>query len=89
MKVRATKNGFYGGKYRYIGDVFVLVPIEGVSGPDRHRSKKTFTVDQQFSDVWMEKVDGRKISAPAADQQKQSESAPAGAGAPTGDEDVI
>lgn len=88
MKVRAIKNGFYGGKYRHAGEVFVLVAVEGVAGPDRHRSKKTFTVDQQFSPVWMEKVDGRKISAPAA-EQKPSDITPAGAGAPTGDEDVI
>ena len=90
MKVRAIKNGFYGGKYRYIGDVFTIVPVEGVAGPDKHRTKKVFTVEQQFSSSWMEKIDGKKVNAPIDEPKAQEPpTTPAGAGSPTGDEDVI
>ena len=88
MKVRATKNGFYQNMYRYAGDVFMLVPVEGFAGVGSSRKKVIVKPEEQFADSWMEKIDSKKVSAPVQEAPKAP--APAtGSGAPTGDDDVI
>lgn len=53
MKVQATALGYYGDKRIREGQVFEL--IERTIGDKEKR--RTITVDQQFSDKWMKKVD--------------------------------
>ena len=59
MKVRALGAsdmwvGFYNHVRRRGGDVFTLIPQEGL---DKDGKPKTITPDQQFSKRWMERVD--------------------------------
>jgi hypothetical protein len=49
MKVRAIKLGYYEHIRRRVGDVFELIPLKDSKG-------KTISIEQQFSDKWMEKV---------------------------------
>lgn len=65
LKVRAKALGYYGDIRRRQGDVFELVERE--VGDKQHRRK--LTVDQQFSENWMEKVDD------SAKSERQSQSA--------------
>lgn len=74
IRVRATKDGYYGDARRRAGDVFTLVPIEGTfhekvldaaGDPKRDAGgyvytevEKTLSAEDQFSSKWMEKVDG-------------------------------
>ena len=87
MKVRAIKNGFYGNRYRYAGDVFTLVTVEGFGGPEKQRKKIVLKPEDQFSPNWMEKIDAKKTvvnqekETPAPVQTQQ--------GAPTGDQELI
>ena len=50
MKVRATQLGYYGHKRRKAGDIFELVPM-------KNRDGSVTSVEQQFSDVWMESLE--------------------------------
>jgi len=50
VKVKPTCLGYYGDKRRREGEVFDLVPRQDRKG-------KIITVEEQFSEVWMEKVD--------------------------------
>lgn len=53
LTVRAKRLGYYGDARRKEGDVFDLVEREvGEAG-----NRRKLTIDQQFSDVWMEKID--------------------------------
>ena len=65
MKVRAKALGYYGDKRRKEGEEFEL--IERTVGDKEKRRK--LSVDQQFSDIWMEKVgqpaNGEPESAPS------------------------
>lgn len=82
MRVMATRPGFYAGQYRYVGDVFTLVPYE-TKGKDK--KKVIISVDQIFSDNWMKKMDANKPVTSTEPKELQ----PLGNLAPTGDEDVI
>lgn len=53
MKVRATALGYYGDMRRKEGTVFDLV-VRTVGDKEKRR---TLTEEQQFSKVWMEKID--------------------------------
>jgi hypothetical protein len=53
MRVRATKMGYYGLQRRREGDVFELVPVKTV----KDKKPVVITPEQQFSELWMEKVD--------------------------------
>ncbi len=53
MKVRAKALGYYGDRRRKEGDIFELV--ERIVGDKEKR--RTLSVDQQFSEIWMEKLD--------------------------------
>lgn len=57
MKVRATKTGYYDHLRRREGDVFELKPIDGHKVVNNKLVKHHFTVEEQFSPNWMEKVD--------------------------------
>jgi len=57
MKVRATMLGFYGGKLRKEGDVFLLkeVEVKGKTGTVDKKATQEAT-ERQFSVKWMEKA---------------------------------
>jgi len=57
MKVKAIREGFYGGKIRRSGDVFILSQIEVVSesGKTDQKASKEAT-EAQFSKAWMVKA---------------------------------
>ena len=57
MKVKATKEGFYGGILRKVGSVFVLHEVE-VNKPDGKLDAKLTkdATDRQFSNNWMKKA---------------------------------
>lgn len=62
MLVRATQKGYYNLKRIKEGEIFELVPIEGLYKDDSKPGeakpvKKTWTPEEQFSSKWMEKVD--------------------------------
>lgn len=58
MKVRATQSGYIYHKRRREGEVFELKPIKGfVQNKDGKNKPFEFTAEQQFSSLWMEKVD--------------------------------
>lgn len=65
MRVRVLQDckGFVGGRMRYGGEEFDLVPIKG--------AKRTLTAKEQFSSDWMEEIKQLgpkpKNSAPAID----------------------
>lgn len=63
MKVRATKPCFYQNKYRYPGDVFTLVTVQGVSGtsPKERTKKIILKPEDQFSETCMEKSMGKRL----------------------------
>lgn len=88
MKVRAIKNGYYGGRYRYAGDVFTLVTVEGVGGPEKQRKRIVLKPEDQFSANWMEKLDSK---TPVKKEEVKAPAPPAGiqSGAPTGDQELI
>lgn len=57
MRVRAVKIGYYNHGRKLIGDEFELKPIKGFVKDTNHRkTPKLFTVEDQFSKAWMEKV---------------------------------
>ena len=64
MKVRATMMGYYGEKRRREGDVFVLKPFKYWAKETDPKTKKItkkeilVSPDEQFSDYWMERVEG-------------------------------
>lgn len=67
MLVRATEKGYYGTVLREPGQIFRLKQIEGLSQVETKNAagkvikvetvKKTFTVEEQFSERWMEKIE--------------------------------
>lgn len=57
MKVRATQLGYYGDRRRKPGEIFEL--------KDRDRRGKPYPAEEQFSETWMETVDGSN-PAPSA-----------------------
>lgn len=91
MKVRATKPCFYQNKYRYPGDVFTLVTVQGVSGtsPKERTKKIILKPEDQFSETCMEKVDGKKVTAKEETVTQAPPAPSVDAGNPTGDDDVI
>lgn len=59
MKVRAKKLGYYDNKRRREGEVFELKPVKGKKKKaERNIGDLVLTPEQQFSDLWMERVDG-------------------------------
>ena len=78
MKVKATRQGYYGNQRRYEGDVFVLEARKGKK-KDRHGklSDIEVTAEKQFSSQWMEKVeeDAPVAKAPRAKQKREAEAA--------------
>ena len=73
MRVRAKLPGYYDHVRRRPGDEFTLRVIKGhIQGPDGKLSPKVFSVDEQFSSIWMEKIDGK--SAPKDESEDQDES---------------
>ena len=59
MKVKAIKEGFYGGKLRRVGASFDVVKlVEIVDGKEVTIS----SVEDQFSKVWMKAVAAEKKS---------------------------
>lgn len=76
MKVRAVGEenkvvGYYGGRKIYGGMVFLLKPkkISDKRSPD---FGKVISVEQQFSEKWMEKVGG-KSAAPVVENEIQDD----------------
>lgn len=74
MKVRATKNGYYGHERRREGTEFVLRPIDGLTpqGEPKH-----FTEEMQFSKKWMVKLDDavqshEEAAAPKSRQRRNA-----------------
>lgn len=59
MQVKAIREGYHNHRYRKVGEVFNLEPIDGL---DVKGNPKKFSAEQQFSERWMERLDG---SAPA------------------------
>lgn len=59
MKVRATQTGYYAHKRKYEGDEFILEPIKRIR-KDKDDKPREITImpEQQFSDRWMERVEG-------------------------------
>lgn len=58
MQVKALQTGYYGLKMYRPGEVFTLVEVHGHKQDAMGKlHKTTFSVDQQFSKHWMEKVD--------------------------------
>lgn len=57
MKVKATRTGFYNGKVRKEGDVFLLTQAEvkSESGKTDQKLSREAT-ERQFSKSWMVKV---------------------------------
>lgn len=77
MKVRVKngKSGFIYGVYRTEGQEFTLKPVKGFKKTaDGPLEETTISVNNQFSDNWMEKIDGRKKSAPEPDESEPDES---------------
>lgn len=59
MKVRAIRQGYHDNKRRREGDEFELKPIKGYGFDDKGvKIEKEFSVEQQFSEKWMEKIEG-------------------------------
>jgi hypothetical protein len=62
LRVRATRLGYYDHKRRREGDVFTLRPVVGkklektTPGGVGKLVPHTFTVEEQFSEYWMEVV---------------------------------
>lgn len=57
MKVRALQLGYHDNKRRRPGDVFELVPYDGfLKDKQGNLTKHHFTAEEQFSNVWMEKL---------------------------------
>jgi hypothetical protein len=56
MKVRALRIGYYDHVRRREGDVFELKPVKGHKREGGKLVPHVFTVEEQFSHVWMEKV---------------------------------
>ena len=79
MKVRATQLGYYGNVRIQAGTVFDIHPVEGVTRDNKGKKKKlTLTPEQQFSEVWMEKVSEKeakpeKSEKPKTDKKKSEE----------------
>ena len=76
MKVRATQLGFYNQIRRRVGDVFILRAKDGmVASPGGNGFvKKKFTVQDQFSSLWMEKVsDNTKVKTTSAPEALKKE----------------
>lgn len=72
MEVRATKEGYHAHRLRKVGEVFELEPVHGL---DAQGKKKTFTVDMQFADFWMEKIEDDENRAKAKVTAKKTEKA--------------
>lgn len=69
MKVRAKQLGFYNHTKRKEGVVFELEPIDGL---DPNGKPKHFSVEDQFSEAWMERVeDDVPISKPGKKQPQR------------------
>lgn len=56
MKVKAKKDGFYGGKFRKEGDEFTLTAITEVAGEKLSAAKSKESIEKQFSKQWMIKL---------------------------------
>jgi hypothetical protein len=75
MKVRAKDtgekySGYYGHRRRKPGEVFELEPIKRLRKDNKTGLMReiTITEEQQFSDRWMERIDG---PAPAPKKEKK------------------
>lgn len=55
MRVRAKRMGYYEHKRIKPGQEFVLVTRKGL---DQNRKPLTLTPEKQFTETWMEKVEG-------------------------------
>jgi len=66
MKVRATKLGFYNNRKQREGTVFFL--------KERKLRGKKLSAEDQFSELWMEKVDGAE--APKKAPAKKAKATP-------------
>lgn len=64
MLVKAIRPGYYDLKRRREGDVFELKEIKGFKRVGEKLEKYTITPEQQFTDTWMEKVDGDEDERP-------------------------
>lgn len=66
MLVRAKEKGYYGMVLREPGQIFKLKPIDGVVKDFKtgKLTPKHFTVEQQFSENWMEKVNPKAPPPP-------------------------
>jgi hypothetical protein len=68
MKVRATKVGYYGMSLRRAGTVFNLAPVKGL---DASGKPVTYSVEQQFSHRWMEKIGDDYAAKPSKNASKK------------------
>lgn len=73
MKVKAMKPGYHNHRLRKEGEVFDLVPIEGLSND---RKKKIFQSEEQFSEAWMQKLDAKSVAKRAKEAPKAEEQIP-------------
>lgn len=71
MKVRAKRLGFYDYSRRKEGDVFTLKEIKGL---DRDGKPVTYSAESQFSDKWMEKLEGYSQARAKGKKQSNDES---------------
>jgi hypothetical protein len=90
VKVRATKDGYYGHAYRYAGNTFT------VESDTEHPKHKGFPIT--FSDKWMEEVDPSTPEKTTGSQQEINEAHDAtlaqrasanGGAAPSGDDNPL
>ena len=71
MKVRAKRIGFYDYARRREGDVFTLKEIKGL---DRDGKTVTYSTESQFSEKWMEKLEGNSQVKAKGKKQSNDES---------------
>ncbi len=73
IKVRVTseKGGFIYGRQRLEGQVFTLKPVEHSTDIDGKGEPVVISAKQQFSERWMERVDGsEKVEVVELDEPK-------------------
>lgn len=71
MKVKAKRIGFYDYARRREGDVFTLKEIKGL---DRDGKSVTYSAESQFSEKWMEKLEGNSQAKAKGKKHSNEES---------------
>ena len=67
VRVKSGEKGFIYGSLRNEGNEFTLKPVKGL----KNGKAVTFTINQQFSDTWMEKLPDKAKEGSGQEAEKE------------------